>query len=190
MAPVAGSKVAAISHCLGGEPSAGPPAVRLSLVPVHVHHRVPRLERHDDAESGLVPTPEVTANPEERVLAALPPTPVPPAAPPHLAPPISAVVDERPELGIRHRCRRDPKWPHLDGMSPLLIVEQEPLIALGPRPERPAWHRDVVGAPVSIDGRAGPGRIEARESRQGDPSVCRMSVRFSACMSSCSAASV
>src|SRR3989454_12601732 len=115
-----------------------------------MHHRVPRLERHDDAESRLVPAPVVTADPEERGLAALPPAPVPPSASPHLAPPVSAVVDERPELGIRHRRRRDSKWPHLDGMSPLLIVENERLVALGPEPEGAAGERDIVEGPISI----------------------------------------
>src|SRR5207237_1774733 len=85
---------------LGGQPPPGPPTERFRLVPVDVHDRVPRLERHEQFEPSLEPAAAL-ALPEQRMLGALAPAPVPAAPAPALTTPIAAVVDEGLALRVR-----------------------------------------------------------------------------------------
>src|SRR5919204_2381869 len=76
---------------LGGQSPPGPSTERFGLVPVDVHDRVPRFERHEQIEPSLEPASVLTL-PEQRMLGALTPAPVPAAPSPALATPIAAVV--------------------------------------------------------------------------------------------------
>src|SRR5207253_8528353 len=103
--------------------------------------------------------------PEERMLRPLAPPPVPAAPPPPCAPPIAALVDEGLELRVGDRRRGDPERLDLDGMRPLLVVEDERLVAIGAQHQGAAGDSDVVRAELGIDGRRAAGRMEARRTR-------------------------
>src|SRR5205823_15096536 len=105
---------------LGGQPPPRPAAERLRLVPVHVHDRLPGIERHEQIEPPLEPAATPLLAPEERMLGPLAPAPVPAAPAPPFAPPIAAVVDEGLELRVGDGRRGDPERLDLDGMRPLL----------------------------------------------------------------------
>src|SRR5262249_55247674 len=69
---------------LGRQAPAGPAAVRVGLVPVDVHDRMPRLERSHGVEAPLVPAAAVPARPEEWMLDRPPAPPGPTRAGPRL----------------------------------------------------------------------------------------------------------
>ncbi len=150
---------------LGGQPPPRPAAERLRLVPVHVHDRMPWIERHEPIESSLEPAAGPLLAPEERMLDRLPPAPVPAAPAPPFAPPIAAVVDEGLELRVGDGRRGDPERLDSDGMCPLLVVEDERLVGIGAEHEGAAGDGDVVRAELGIDRRRATGRIEARGPR-------------------------
>src|SRR2546425_2059298 len=136
---------------LGGEPPARPAAERLRLVPVHVHDRVPRLEGPQQVEAALAPA-TAGALPEQRMLGALAAAPVPAAPSPALATPIAAVVDEALELRVGDGRRGDPERLDLDGVRPLLVVEDERLVGFGAPRGTAAGGGDVARAETGIDG--------------------------------------
>ena len=150
---------------LGGQPPPRPAAERLRLVPVHVHDRMPGIERHEPIEPPLEPAAAPLRAPEERMLGPLAPAPVPAAPAPPFAPPIATVVDEGLELGVGDGRRGDPEGRDLDGMRPLLVVEDEWLAGIGAEHEGAAGDGDVVRAELGIEGRRARGRREARRAR-------------------------
>src|SRR6266545_2767646 len=152
---------------LGRQPPAGPVAVRFRLVPVDVDEGMPRLERHDDPEAALAPAALAVSDPEQRVLGSVTAAPVPAPAPPELAPAVSIVIDEGLELGIRHRRRGDSKGGDLDGVRPLLVVEDERLVVRGAEHERAATDLDVTRPIRDIDGRGSGRGIEGRQRGPG-----------------------
>src|SRR4051812_32059475 len=97
-----------------------------------------------------------------RVLAA---PSVPPAPPPALTAPIATVIDERRELHVRDRRGGDPERRHLDGMRPLLVVEDERLAGIGTERERASGDNGVAPTKLWIDGWRCGGRIKRRRPR-------------------------
>src|SRR2546422_1690711 len=81
---------------LGWQAPASPAAVRVRLVPVDVHDRMPWRKRCHGVEAALVPAAIVAPRPEDWMLGLLaaPPVPAPPI--PELPPTVAAVVHERP----------------------------------------------------------------------------------------------
>ena len=59
--------------------------------------------------------------------------------------PVAAIFDKRRELGLRHRRPRDGKGLHVDGVRPLLVVEDERLIGRCTQQETSAPHGHIAG---------------------------------------------
>src|SRR5262249_17940374 len=129
------------------------------------HHGMPWRERDDGVEAALVPAAAVAAEPEERMLRSLATTPLPAPSLPELAARVTAVVDERLELGVRHQRGGDAERRDLDRMGPLLVVEDERLVGRGAEQEGAAGHGDVARTVGRIDDRSRPREIEAIEAR-------------------------
>src|SRR5688500_8103819 len=129
--------------------SPGPTTERLRLVPIHMHDGVPGLQRQGEIEALLEPA-SADALPEQRILDALTPPPIPAAPSPALAPSITTVLDEGLELRVRHWGGGNAERGDLHGMCPLLIIEDERLVGIGAQPERSAGYGDVVFAEIRV----------------------------------------
>src|SRR5579875_2583639 len=126
------------------QPASRPPAVRIRLVPVDVHDRAVRLEGDPPVE--VAPAPGATgAPPVHRLLRLGTLAPAPSVVAPPFAPPVSVVLDERGELGLRHGRPRDRKRANLHRVGPFLVVECEGPVGSRAEHQRASGQGRVAG---------------------------------------------
>src|SRR5262249_10858973 len=129
---------------LTGQSAAGPAAVGIGFVPVHVHYRSPRFQRQPAVEGPPQPASRRVAPPVEGMegVRLLSPMQTFLAPESHLL--VAAIVDESSELCLGHRRAGDGEWADLDGMRPFFVVKDKLFPPTGAKLERAARHVSIA----------------------------------------------
>src|SRR5215813_12706741 len=129
---------------LGRKPALGPVAPGLRLVPSDERHRRVRRELLDFVVAAPRPAAAVILEPVDRLFGRYALAPGPTRGAPEFFSAITAVADERGELGIRNRSFGNPERRDVDLVRPLLVVENEALDGGRAEAPAPAGHLDVA----------------------------------------------
>ena len=129
---------------LGRKSALGPVAPGLRLIPIDERHRRVRRELLDFVVAAPRPAAAVILEPVDRLLGRYALAPGPARRAPEFPSAITAVVDERGELGIRNRGLGNPERRDVDLVRPLLVVENEAIGGGRAEPPAPAGHLDVA----------------------------------------------
>src|SRR5207237_5778519 len=128
---------------LGRKFALGPVAPGLRLIPIDERHRRVRRELLDFVVAAPRPAAAVMLEPVDRLLGRCALAPGPARRAPEFPSAITAVVDERGELGIRNRGLGNPERRDVDLMRPLLVVDIEAIGGGRAEPPARAGHLDV-----------------------------------------------